>query len=203
MPHLCTNCGRRFPDGSKEMLSGCPDCGGNKFQFQPKGRTAADSTPDAPPHAETDPATDASDSSADDPLSRSWPSQRETESDDADIIEPDPDPPPDSFRPEDHAQTDARSEVATRREVDDSADPVADRSDVSPSSSPDPPDADATVVDTPDDDRPDLADLRAELNDQFESIRVVNPGQYELNLMELYDREEYIISLREDGRYVI
>jgi predicted nucleic acid-binding Zn-ribbon protein len=31
----------------------------------------------------------------------------------------------------------------------------------------------------------------------------VSPGQYELNLMELYDREEYIISLREDGRYVI
>ena len=45
--------------------------------------------------------------------------------------------------------------------------------------------------------------LRRELNEQFESIRIVSPGQYELNLMELYDREEYIISLREDGRYVI
>ena len=31
MPHQCTNCERVFPDGSKEMLSGCPDCGGNKF----------------------------------------------------------------------------------------------------------------------------------------------------------------------------
>ncbi|OYR80528.1 hypothetical protein DJ71_14695, partial [Halorubrum sp. E3] len=30
MPHQCTTCGRTFPDGSKEMLSGCPDCGGNK-----------------------------------------------------------------------------------------------------------------------------------------------------------------------------
>ncbi|PSQ24287.1 hypothetical protein BRD06_07885, partial [Halobacteriales archaeon QS_9_67_15] len=29
------------------------------------------------------------------------------------------------------------------------------------------------------------------------------PGQYELNLMELYDREEYIIALQEDGRYSI
>jgi predicted nucleic acid-binding Zn-ribbon protein len=52
-------------------------------------------------------------------------------------------------------------------------------------------------------DRPSLADLRAELNDQFESIRVVAPGQYELNLMELYDREEYIIALQEDGKYTI
>jgi hypothetical protein len=54
-----------------------------------------------------------------------------------------------------------------------------------------------------DDDRPGLDELREELNSQFESIKIVNPGQYELNLMELYDRQEYIISLQEDGRYVI
>jgi len=35
MPHQCTNCGHVFADGSKEMLSGCPDCGGNKFQYHP------------------------------------------------------------------------------------------------------------------------------------------------------------------------
>jgi len=52
-------------------------------------------------------------------------------------------------------------------------------------------------------DRPDLEELRAELNDQFESIKVLSPGQYELNLMELYDREEYIVALQEDGRYSI
>jgi predicted nucleic acid-binding Zn-ribbon protein len=52
-------------------------------------------------------------------------------------------------------------------------------------------------------DRPDLAELREELNQQFESIRVLEPGHYELNLMELYDREEYIIALQEDGRYRI
>jgi predicted nucleic acid-binding Zn-ribbon protein len=32
---------------------------------------------------------------------------------------------------------------------------------------------------------------------------VLEPGQYELNLMELYDREEYIIALQEDGKYSI
>ena len=50
---------------------------------------------------------------------------------------------------------------------------------------------------------PSLDELRAELNDQFESIKIIEPGQYELNLMGLYDREEYIVSLQEDGRYVI
>jgi hypothetical protein len=54
-----------------------------------------------------------------------------------------------------------------------------------------------------DDETPDLEMLREELNQQFESIRIIAPGQYELNLMELYDREEYIISLLEDGRYAI
>lgn len=48
-----------------------------------------------------------------------------------------------------------------------------------------------------------MEELREELNKQFESIKIVRPGQYELNLMELYNREEYIISLQEDGRYVI
>ena len=52
-------------------------------------------------------------------------------------------------------------------------------------------------------DRPDLSELREELNEQFESIRVLEPGQYELNLMSLYDREEYIIALQEDGKYTI
>jgi len=52
-------------------------------------------------------------------------------------------------------------------------------------------------------DRPDLSELRAELNQQFESIKVLEPGQYELNLMELFDREEYIIALQEDGKYTV
>nr|WP_199268448.1 Zn-ribbon containing protein [Halomarina oriensis] len=59
------------------------------------------------------------------------------------------------------------------------------------------------VVSEPSGEKPDMAELREELNEQFESIKIVEPGQYELNLMELYDREEYIISLRENGRYVI
>ena len=63
--------------------------------------------------------------------------------------------------------------------------------------------ADGRVVSEPSEDETDMSELREQLNDQFESIKIVEPGQYELNLMELYDRDEYIIALRENGRYVI
>ena len=92
---------------------------------------------------------------------------------------------------EDAAQASARSDVVSPDEL-----PDTDASD---------PPAEGQVVQQPDDgsDRPDLSELREELNDQFESIKVLEPGQYELNLMELYDREEYIIALQEDGKYSI
>ncbi len=95
---------------------------------------------------------------------------------------------------EGQAQADARSSVVSPEELSAAA---ARQSDPSASAESD---ADA---DPSDENRPDLTDLREELNDQFESIKILSPGQYELNLMELYDRDEYIISLREDGRYVI
>ncbi|MFB6303577.1 MAG: Zn-ribbon domain-containing protein [Haloferacaceae archaeon] len=202
MPHQCTNCGRQFADGSKEMLSGCPDCGGNKFQFRPKGTDAGGSTHPASgdqprDDSEDSPATpDDSAATSDDPFSNPWPSHDDAgpdDGDDADIIEADPEPPANDG--ESSAQADARRDVVTPDEV---AGGAPDDAEAPPVSEPD-----ATVASTPDDDRPDLSELRNELNEQFESIRVLNPGQYELNLMELYDREEYIISLREDGRYVI
>ncbi|OKY78201.1 MAG: Zn-ribbon containing protein [Candidatus Methanohalarchaeum thermophilum] len=33
MPHKCTNCKEVFPDGSEEILKGCPECGWNKFRY--------------------------------------------------------------------------------------------------------------------------------------------------------------------------
>jgi hypothetical protein len=88
---------------------------------------------------------------------------------------------------EDTAQADARSEMVSGSELPDHS-TVAESNES----------REAPVAENPGFER-----LREELNDQFESIRIVRPGEYELNLMELYDREEYIISLREDGRYVI
>lgn len=37
----------------------------------------------------------------------------------------------------------------------------------------------------------------------IESVRIIAPGQYEINLEKLFEREEIIIAIQEDGRYVI
>ncbi|WP_418280082.1 Zn-ribbon domain-containing protein [Halorubrum sp. DTA98] len=234
MPHQCTSCGRVFADGSKEMLSGCPDCGGNKFQFRPDGafddepdtgpdrsrsapsettpsdttpsdttpsetptspgREDRSSTPDSPSPSTDTPSTDTpspaktpdSPSTANDPSGSGTPTASESDASDSKVTGSERLADTDA---EDTAQASARSDVVSPDELDRASRDVP--------------------ADTPDDqadtgaDRPGIDDLRDELNDQFESIRIVSPGQYELNLMELYDRQEYIISLQEDGRYVI
>lgn len=224
MPHQCTNCGRTFPDGSKEMLSGCPECGGNKFQFHPGSiddLTAAsepDPAPNTPP--QPDPTDSPQSGSGESPLPESpettTDSTQPTASDSnaqaanavkddstqaanagkddstqvADAGKDDSTQAADAVK-EDSAQASARSDVVSPGELEAAkATPPEGR----PSNS---------AVDDEDADRPDIEELRNELNEQFESIKILNPGQYEINLMELYDRDEYIISLREDGRYVI
>ncbi|TYL39691.1 hypothetical protein CV102_05235 [Natronococcus pandeyae] len=382
MPHQCTNCGRTFPDGSKEMLSGCPDCGGNKFQFAPSSGTTAAGTasesnagaggdrtgvaetssgddseadPDgvASRAAETvrgwvssgspdestggstrdattaDPATDtatadaattdtatadtttdttgtdttatdtttdatasettniespstspenaerghasesASSSSETQPGTTSaaesegfseWPDSARrpedrssgTESgadqsvtaqsptdqttatrsvtedqsvtadrsaaDDRSVADDQPTGATDvetnahPVESEDSAQASARSEVVPADDlpVDAGQDgdsgvvtDVGGNTEAGADSRGDQPPNDGRVVSEPSGEQPSIEDLRAELNEQFESIKIVRPGQYELNLMELYNRDEYIISLQEDGRYVI
>jgi predicted nucleic acid-binding Zn-ribbon protein len=262
MPHECTTCGRVFADGSKEMLSGCPDCGGNKFQFKPAAATdleepAGDASGRNPESGAADPTGSggdtpseatgtrrdlsegskewpdhgygsASDSGTNDPSSNATDPEVATDDAPAADAEPtaeDPDPtvkprdvdatapesgptPDDSA--EDPAQADARTDVVSPDEI-----AAATPEETEGTANPDAPGSPATHADdtstdtdgrTPEprpDDRPDLDDLREELNEQFESIRIVAPGEYELNLMELYDRTEYIISLQEDGRYII
>ncbi|WP_137284068.1 OapC/ArvC family zinc-ribbon domain-containing protein [Halorussus salinisoli] len=229
MPHQCTTCGRSFEDGSKEMLSGCPDCGGNKFQFKPAGaadgnvgeaggsaRSAATARKKTPENV--GPAVgDAPETGGDDRSSavnraaatvRDWVGARdETEADSASAadsqnstsVSDDPTPVAEDSASvaEDSAQASARRDVVPESELPD--EPPEDASSAPTADS----DAEANVVEAPDVENPGLKELREELNSQFESIRIVAPGQYELNLMELYEREEYIISLKEDGKYVI
>ena len=200
MPHQCTNCGRGFEDGSQEMLSGCPNCGGNKFQFQPAGSESA-------PPAEEPPEP------PDPPGGNNGVAKTvgKTAATVRDIVngsgeEPTVGAPDDTDEgqlaatsdTEDAAQASARGEVVSPDELPDHG---ADGDQQF-----EPAGADAAAVEPPTDDgqdRPDLKELREELNNQFESVKVVAPGQYELNLMELYDREEYIVALQEDGRYSI
>jgi len=192
MPHQCTSCGHTFADGSKEMLGGCPECGGAKFQFRADEEEITDDPPDDQP-SEPDSGGVAETVGRATATVRDWvdedPSASSGDPDGSDdVIVADERPPAgDHDLGEDHAQASARSDVASPEEL------------------PDPPDdpADGRIVSEPADERPEMSQLREELNDQFESIRIVEPGQYELNLMELYDREEYIIALQENGRYVI
>ncbi|RRJ32533.1 OapC/ArvC family zinc-ribbon domain-containing protein [Halocatena pleomorpha] len=216
MPHQCTNCGCAFGDGSKEMLSGCPECGGTTFQFQPDGVDdgdvpAAEEPPDPPSGnvgGRVGRATSIvrelmSNDSASGPSDPTTPEERPARTDDgrdADVINSsDPSP---SEEEEDSAQATARSEFVSPDSL-----PAHTRTDLPPSdsspSSSDRPSPTGRVVREPTGEHPDLAELRSELNDQFESIKILEPGQYELNLMELYDREEYIIALQENGHYVI
>ena len=258
-----------FPDGSKEMLSGCPNCGGNKFQFSPAADTEPGTSAPSPDGRSPDDADGSTsgtsgrgdtadpDSRRDlSPDSKEWPdhgygSTADSEVDDRGApggtsdADPDPDPNatdrnvtsadtdptaagtdaavdpgdagsgdsasgPVGTSTEDPAQADARTDVVSPDEI-----AAATPEEPDHTTNPDAPGTPATraddggdgAVDRPPeprpDDRPDLDDLREELNEQFESIRIVAPGEYELNLMELYDRTEYIISLQEDGRYII
>ena len=262
MPHQCTNCGRTFADGSKEMLSGCPDCGGNKFQFQPSGAAADTGSEGKPEPAAGDP----NDTPPNRPGADTTPADGTAETvDDASATAGDASTTPpddasdqvgqraegeihDSTGQENPAQRDARTSATTSEEIDEArrkmpeveperpADvddgeesrpkrgrgtpqgPPTDPPDeaeteqfglsgaVGPSDSQPSSDAggpETTAEESVHDSDTDLSALRDELNDQFESIKITAPGQYELNLMELYDRKEYIISLQEDGRYVV
>ena len=317
MPHECTNCGRTFPDGSKEMLSGCPNCGGNKFQFAPAG-TPTERTESAPSKAGASNGENVADAPRTGSSSgtvkraaetvRGWVSTESEQSVDHGVTDSDlsvtstesdkqvhsddrsrssdgtsherPDGswpgrdnpaetdqraetaafnewPETARRPEnrstepngesghtqresatfesaspvdassapsntngghstreeseDTAQADARSEVVSSADLPtDTARREAEPTTGEPTPSADPvdevesqPPEHGRVVSEPSGDQPSIEELRAELNEQFESIKIVSPGQYELNLMELYNREEYIISLQEDGRYII
>jgi len=206
MPHQCTSCGRTFPDGSKEMLSGCPDCGGNKFQFKPAGAADGD------PAVASDDSTAAADSHAPD-SDDSAPVGDPTASAEAGTVSGEDgtgsgEPGTGSAEAgtasgEDAANTDGAEQLRDRSE-EDTAQANA-RSDVVSPDELDRASRDTDPAESPDNDEAHsgVDALREELNDQFESIRIVSPGTYELNLMELYDRQEFIISLQEDGRYVI
>ena len=226
MPHQCTDCGRRFDDGSKEMLSGCPDCGGNKFQFHPDGVDDPAGSEEPP-----DPPEPAVDSTVARTVGNAATAVRDLvggdstppEPADADAAEPLESPAADSATAdspaariaerENEAQASARSEIVSPDDLP----PSSQSSTTPPKPRQSTPASTAASTDstTPGSsacderaaaerqDRPDLSELREELNEQFESIRVLEPGQYELNLMSLYDREEYIIALQEDGKYTI
>ncbi|MEM4472318.1 MAG: Zn-ribbon domain-containing protein [Archaeoglobaceae archaeon] len=52
--------------------------------------------------------------------------------------------------------------------------------------------------------RTEIEEVKKELTRfGIESIKILAPGMYEINLEKLLEREEIIIALEEDGRYII
>jgi predicted nucleic acid-binding Zn-ribbon protein len=43
----------------------------------------------------------------------------------------------------------------------------------------------------------------AEIGERVESVRILSPGSYELNLESLLEREEIVMALKEDGTYLV
>jgi predicted nucleic acid-binding Zn-ribbon protein len=42
-----------------------------------------------------------------------------------------------------------------------------------------------------------------EIGERVESVRILSPGSYELNLESLLEREEIVMALKEDGTYLV
>lgn len=47
------------------------------------------------------------------------------------------------------------------------------------------------------------AEEQKEIGDRIESVRILSPGQYEVNLEALLERKEIVMALKEDGTYVV
>jgi len=50
---------------------------------------------------------------------------------------------------------------------------------------------------------PKAENTQKEIGDRIESIRILSPGQYELNLESLLERKEIVMALKEDGTYIV
>lgn len=49
----------------------------------------------------------------------------------------------------------------------------------------------------------DAEEVRKQLNDQFDGIRVVKQGRYKINLTQLYQDSGVIVTVDESGRYTV
>ncbi len=255
MPHQCTSCDRVFPDGSRDLLSGCSDCENNTFRYLPDDVVGQDGIGQGPPDQDRVPGDADGESSVPDAVGhvattlKDFVSENAEDLDDVDFEDLETDAALlQGELSEDSAQSSARSAIVSREELPEDAarlvrtDPGAggaivdgdilvggtsgvagkkaetDGVEAAGAAAADV-EADATPTGSQEAARatetaaaegsaeswqqPDLDELRAKLNEQFEGIRVVEPGRYELNIMKLYEREETIIALKEDGRYVI
>ena len=129
MPHKCTKCEHIFEDGAEVILSGCPNCGWNKFLYVGKN---------ASPEEEEE---------KEGPLV----SEEEVVAEGAEPV----------------------SQEKLIKEVDE-------------------------VLGLPEE-KP----VAVEEGERVESVRILGPGSYELNLDSLLGRKELVVALKEEGTYAL
>lgn len=219
MPHECVSCGEVFDDGADEVFDGCPDCGATKF-FYVKEVTEEETTEDSRVQEPSEPSTPAESTAQTRARNQTHKTEEETEEDEK----------PDPWSEEvDEVSTKTDATISQTHDTDETTqkpetkttdeDIVEAESEYEESfggklNDTEEPDEEKTEQPTPETDkltssggrryrraRPEEA--RRRLMDQFETIRIVEPGSYELNLMNLYEEDEKIIALQEDGRYQV
>lgn len=187
MPHQCDSCGNIIDKGAEELLDGCGECGGCTFQFvsgtpEPDDEEGIIDGED-PVRTQEDVAEDSAQSAARGEI-LTPDETTEYMGSAGDFVS--------GLQSSSDADTPIREAEPDEAGVDDeSMESEGDQSDSSPASEPD----HEVVTDT--------AELQNALSQEFESIKIIEPGTYELNLRKLYDREEHIIQIKEDGKYVI
>jgi predicted nucleic acid-binding Zn-ribbon protein len=129
MPHRCTRCGTIFEDGDSVILSGCPNCGWNKFLYVTKGPEGLE---DQGSLALEEEKLDLESSL--DEVVRSIDEALASE------------------------QEGKKQEPETERKTDE---------------------------------------------ERVESVRILGPGSYELNLNSLLERKELVMAIREEGSYAL
>ncbi|MDZ7688061.1 MAG: Zn-ribbon containing protein [Halobacteriales archaeon] len=231
MPHECVECGEVFDDGADEVFEGCPDCGATKFFYVKEVGATEDAaeTEDAEEQstAQTPQTPQEAESPAQKEARRAVGSVEDNEPDAADEeasvstvtedsgTEPDtehathkPDTEPvtkntvetQTATPEDDDIVEAESEY--ERSFGGKLDNVVEASEADDT----PTEAESDQITSSDGRRyrrARPAEAKRRLMDEFETIRIVEPGSYELNLMNLYEEDEKIIALQEDGRYQV
>ncbi|NPE29200.1 Zn-ribbon domain-containing protein [Methanococcoides sp. SA1] len=128
MPHKCTRCEKIFEDGAEVILSGCPNCGWNKFLY----------VKDMEPEKEAE--------------------EKEVQVQPETVDSVDDDIPAEQFI----------------REIDD-------------------------IIGIEHQERETVE----EEGERVESVRILGPGSYELNLNSLLEREEIVMAIKQDGTYAV
>lgn len=132
MPHRCTRCGTIFEDGDSVILSGCPNCGWNKFLYvkdEPEGLENQGMSVLEEQKLDLESSLDEVVRSIDEALA-------------------------------------SEQENVEQEEQESEAEREADE-------------------------------------ERVESVRILGPGSYELNLESLFERKELVMAIREEGSYAL